>query len=275
MKDADCVAFLQAVLPRLGMRWAGFRKVRKLVCKRVSRRLRELRLTDLHEYRAYLEHHPGEWNTLDAFCRIPISRFYRDAGVFASLEREVLPAIAQGAARGQRSALSFWSACCAAGEEPYSLALLWHGGLQRQFPQLHLHILATDVDAQLLERARKGCYRASSLKSLTPDLLAAAFVPFDTQWCLRNEFRQVEFVQQDIRQTLPSGEFDLILCRNAVLTYLAPALQSSVMEGVVARLRPGGTLVTGIHERLPEGLTALEAWPGARGIYRKPGPAPT
>lgn len=271
MKDAECVAFLQATLPALGMRWAGFRKVRKLVCKRVSRRLRKLDLKDVQAYRDYLEHQPAEWRTLDALCCIPVSRFWRDAIVFESLEQEVLPTLAAGAASRSRSDLSCWSACCAGGEEAYSVGLLWHYRLLQRFPQLDLHVVATDVDESQLERARRGCYFASSLKSVPRDIRASAFTRCGDQLCLRDEFRTVDFLQQDIREAWPQGEFDLILCRNAVLTYFAPAMQHSVIERIIARLHPGGALIVGIHEAPPPHLMGLAPWPGGRGIYRKTG----
>jgi chemotaxis protein methyltransferase CheR len=267
-KDGACVEFLQAALPRLGMHWPGFRRVRGLICKRLGRRLRELGVPDLAAYRAYLESHPDEWGTLDAFCRIPISRFYRDRSVFEHLEVEVLPALAEAAARGRRE-LACWSACCASGEEPYTLAVIWNLRLRHRFPRLALRIVATDADGRLLERAREGCYGAGSLKALPPALLAEAFTRHGMRFRLRDEFRAVEFIQQDIRLDVPSGEFDLVFCRNAVLTYFAPAAQLEVMERVVARLRPGGALIIGVHESLPEGLRGLAPWPGARAIYRK------
>jgi hypothetical protein len=55
MTDADCVALLQWALPRMGMRWPGFRKVRRQVCKRIARRIADLGLPDLAAYRAHLE----------------------------------------------------------------------------------------------------------------------------------------------------------------------------------------------------------------------------
>ena len=60
----DCTAFLQWALPRLGMRWLGFRKVRGQVCKRVRRRLKNLGLDGFAAYRAYLETHDDEWRRL-------------------------------------------------------------------------------------------------------------------------------------------------------------------------------------------------------------------
>jgi chemotaxis methyl-accepting protein methylase len=82
MSDSQCVAFLKWALPRLGMRWAGYRKVRRQVCNRARRRASELGLSDLNAYRRYLEAHPGEWAVLDSLTPITISRFYRDHGTF-------------------------------------------------------------------------------------------------------------------------------------------------------------------------------------------------
>ncbi len=87
--DADGVQFLQWCLSRLRLRWPGFRKVRRQVYKRLHRRLQELGLSSVAEYRSYLEEHPTEWAALDALCWIPISRFYRDKGVFQYVERRL------------------------------------------------------------------------------------------------------------------------------------------------------------------------------------------
>ena len=126
MRDTECIAFLQWALPKMGFRWAGFRKVRGQVCKRVGRRLKELGLTDLEAYREHLEVHPEEWVTLDGLCRISISRFFRDRGVYEALGSEILPALACQAASDGEPVLRIWSAGCGAGEEPYSIAILCH-----------------------------------------------------------------------------------------------------------------------------------------------------
>jgi len=77
VKDTDCTEFLQRALPRLGMRSAGFRRVRGQVCKRLRRRMAELGLAELTAYRVLLDTLPEEWTRLDGLCRISISRFYR------------------------------------------------------------------------------------------------------------------------------------------------------------------------------------------------------
>ena len=161
MKDADCTALLQWALPRLGMRWAGFRRVRGQVCKRVRRRMAELGLRDLADYRALLETHPEEWTRLDGLCRISISRFYRDQGVWRTLECGILPDLTERARARGEGRLRIWSAGCASGEEPYTLALLFAFGaaLGACRPQ----ILTTDADPHLLERARALSVRSGRI----------------------------------------------------------------------------------------------------------------
>jgi chemotaxis protein methyltransferase CheR len=270
MKDADCIAFLKWALPRMQLQWAGFRKVRKLVCKRIDRRCRELGLGDVATYRQWLEATSAEWATLHALCAIPISRFYRDPAVFESLERTILPALAEtAAARGQRS-LECWSAGCASGEEPYTLAIIWELALAVRDPGLELHVLATDIDPVLLQRAAAACYRASALKDLPGPWRTAAFEMRGAQYCLRERFRApVTFACQDLCATLPERCFDLILCRNLAFTYFERSVQERIARQIAERLNPGGVLMIGIHEELPGETADLIPWAGAPAAFRR------
>ncbi|HEU5260465.1 MAG TPA: CheR family methyltransferase [Gemmatimonadales bacterium] len=265
-----CVEFLQWALPRLGLTWPGFRRVHRQVCKRIGRRLQTLRLSDAREYRAYLESHPDEWAVLDSFCRISVSRLARDRIVFQGLARTVLPELAADAqARGARE-LRCWSAGCASGEEPYTLRIFWRLELAPRFPDLVLTIVATDIDAALLERARVARYRRSSLREVPAAWIDAAFTRSEDWFALRPEFRTgVELRHEDIREQIPGGLFDLILCRNLVFTYFDAPSQRRTLDRMLAALRPGGALVIGFKERLPEGTTGLVAWARELGIFRK------
>jgi len=268
MRDVDCAAFLQWALPRLGRHWPGYRKVRRLVCKRLGRRLRALGLVDLDRYRHYLLDHEEEWTALDALCGIPISRFYRDRAVFDALEQHVLPALATAA--GSRRSLDVWSAGCASGEEPYTLAILWAVRLRPRHPHVGLRIVATDVEENMLARAREGRFGSSSLKALPDDLRDAGFERANGDWRVRDSFRGIEFLRQDLREGMPEGPFDLVLCRNVLFTYYAPPLQITLMERIIERLRAGGALVVGLHESIPGEVRGLEPWPGIRAIYVRP-----
>ena len=269
MSDPDCVSFLQWALPRLRLRWSGFRKVRGQVCKRIRRRSRALGLPDLEAYRIYLEAHPEEWPMLDELCRVTISRFRRDRAVFAALEHEVLPVLARRAATDRRD-LAVWSAGCASGEEPYTLALVWEFALARAHPRVGLHVLATDLDATMLERARAARYEAGSLRDLPDDWLRRGFAADDGRFRLRPELqRRVALLRHDVRNGAPDGPFDLVLCRNLAFTYFEPALQRQVAGTFADCVRPGGALVVGAHESLPEHVEGFVPWPGARCVYRK------
>ena len=220
MNDTECVHFLQEALPRLHLRWSGFRKVRKQVCKRIGRRINELSLADASAYAEYLSAHPKEWQMLDSLCWISISRFYRDRGVYDAVRDIVLPGLAEAAMRRGDETIAIWSAGCASGEEPYTLTLLWSMCLAQRFPDLTLRIIATDADERLLERAANGVYPRGCLKELPRSWIANAFEDCGDDLRIRPNFRSgVTFVRQDIRSEFPDGPFDFILCRNLAFTY--------------------------------------------------------
>lgn len=272
MRDKDCIQFLQENLPRLGLRWAGYRKVRRTVCKRIGRRLRELGLENLRAYKALLEQNPEEWRRLEVLCRIPISRFYRDRRVFETLSLRVLPELARSAAARGDFAVRCWSAGCASGEEPYSLRIAWSRHVEATNPEIGIIILATDAEAIMLRRAENACYGKGSLKDLPREAFDTGFVMDNGCYCLRPKFKQgVTFELRDIRSEPPEGPFDLILCRNFAFTYFDQTVQAEVLSRLDARLRPGGYLVIGGHERIPKGATGLTAYGKTLPIFRKAG----
>ena len=273
MSDTDCTAFLQWALPQANLRWAGFRKVRRQVCKRLKRRMDDLRLADFASYRVRLETDPAEWAVFDECCHITISRFFRDRGVFEILRRRVLPDIAARARREGRDA-RIWSAGCASGEEPYTLRILWDLEVASSFPSVSLSIIATEIDKAMLARAQEGCFEATSLHELPAHLVGQAFDQIGARFCIKAPHRQgIEFLCQDLRTEMPAPAFDLILCRYVAFTYFAAPLQRSVLYRIVDRLLPDGYIVIGGHEKLPDGGAALLPLPGAPQIFTNRGVA--
>jgi chemotaxis protein methyltransferase CheR len=225
-------------MPRLGLEPNAYARVRGQVCKRLTRRLAELRLGDLDDYASYLSQQPEEWSKLDGLCRVTISRFFRDRVVFDALAGEVLPRLARRAA----GTLRVWSAGCAAGEEPYSLALIWRHVLAPRFSDVALEIVATDADPHQLERARAALYRPSSFRELPPG------VPPNVDADL---VRSVTFLQQDLRREAPDGPFALVVCRNVAFSYFDETRKCNALHIIAERLVPGGALVIGLREKLP------------------------
>ena len=250
MTDRECIEFLKWALPRMRMRWPGFRKVRGQVCKRISRRIATLDLPGVAAYRSHLESNTGEWKALVLLCRVTISRFYRDRGVFDHISKVVLPRLAERV----KSDVRCWSAGCASAEEAYTMQIIWELRAAPSMIGKNLLVLGTDFDPIMLERASKAEYHASALKDLPPDLTEQAFEQSGDIYALRARFKEnVCFEKGDIRDSMPEGPFDIVLCRNLVFTYFEEALQREILLELLARLRLGGVLVTGTHESLPAG----------------------
>jgi chemotaxis protein methyltransferase CheR len=257
MTDAELVAFLHHVAPRLGLLVGGYRRVRGTVRKRLCRRLAALNL-DLAAYTRYLETHPDEWQWLDGCCRITISRFGRDAPVFERLASHVLPDRAAAALAEGRTRLRVWSAGCASGEEAYAIAIAFRARVAPSYPGLELDVLGTDLQPAVLARARRGGYPPGNLRELPEALRTLAFEPRSGELFVRSECREgVEFRAADLRGAAPPGLFDIVLCRNAAFTYFAEPLQHRVTRELSGALRTGGVLVVGDGEVLPEGHAEL------------------
>jgi chemotaxis protein methyltransferase CheR len=253
--DPELVAFLQWAAPRMGLRWEGFRRVRGIVRKRIRRRMTALGLATTDAYRAHLDRDPSAWAELAAICRMPISRFHRDRAIFAGIVGELLPSLARVAAREGRTTLRVWSAGCASGEEPFTIAIGWHLTVAPSFPGLALDLLATDAEPTMIARAKEGTYPAGSLRELPAAWREEAFDETPEGFRrLRDRLRAgVIFRCEDLRAPAAAAAFDLVLCRNLAFTYFDDAGQREAARLLSARLRSGGFLVVGAHEALPSG----------------------
>jgi chemotaxis protein methyltransferase CheR len=230
----------------------------------------ELGLASAAAYQEWIVAHPEELQVLDGLCRIPISRFYRDRGVFDHLRDPVLPELAETAQTHGRREVRCWSAGCASGEEPYTLNIIWRQSVLPRISGVVLTIIATDSSPEMLERARRGLYRSSSLKDLPSDWAADCFAVVNGEYSLRMEYRDgIEWDLQDIRRGMPHGEFDLILCRHLVFTYFDEVLQAELFRKMLSQLRPGGYLVTGKQEPLLVESSELKETNPRMGVYQK------
>lgn len=274
MRDEECVQLLQSVLPQLHLRWPGFRKVRAQVCKRIQRRISSLALDGVAAYRDHLEQHGDEWQVLDALCRVSISRFYRDKQMFAFLEHSVLPELAQRAMARADACLKVWSVGAGAGEEPYTLAIIWQLQLQQRFPDLHLQIVATDADPDMIQRGQVACYDYGSVKNLPESWRNKVFNLQNARYCLKLEYKdavqlRLHDVRQDFVGVMSNETVDLLFCRNLAFTYFDEALQQQTFSRLLRVLRKGGALVIGIHEQLPQSAVGIRVWSERLRIYEK------
>lgn len=187
--------------------------------------------------------------------------FFRDRPVFDLLREAVLPTLAAARPAG---AVRVWSAACATGQEPYSLAMLATG-----VPGLKLDLCASDLSERCLEKARAGLYTQFEVQRGLPiAALLRWFEKTGDAWRIRPELRQqVRWRRFNLLADMsPLGRFDLILCRNALI-YLAPEARTDVLRRLAGALAPDGVLVLGAAEGVCDAPDMFEAAPGGRGLF--------
>lgn len=174
------------------------------------------------------------------------SSFFRDVRAFELIRRRLLPRLIE--ARQSRRALTIWSAACALGQEPYSIAML----VLEHFPELadwDVRILATDISAQALEVARQGSYSQFEVNRGVPGAyLPKYFVRQGVRWAVNASVRQlVEFRQIKLQEPWDDLRPDLVLMRN-VLIYFDQDTKRSILECVRQSVPSDGLLLLGAPE---------------------------
>jgi chemotaxis methyl-accepting protein methylase len=243
----DFDQFLKEAASLFGLQWRLFQ--RRGVTRKVERRVVELGCSGFDEYLLKVQRDPREKDQLSKILTVTISRFFRDKEVFDILETSVLPAILKN--RG-KTELKIWSIGCASGEEPYSFSLLWNEKFEKDFPKIHLSILATDIDEKMIERAKEGRYKQTSLREVPDRILQKYFRPDNGFYVLEQAIREsVEFRKQNILEEEPFSGMDVIFCRNLAFTYFSKESQVKVLRKIAASLNEKGHLVIGKDENLP------------------------
>jgi two-component system CheB/CheR fusion protein len=218
------------------------------IMRRVARRMAATRSQTLEEYEGYLQAHPEELRELVKGFLIKVTRFFRDPEAFDYLKEQLLPTLIEnGRANGR--VLRCWSAGCATGEEPYSLAMLLAESLGPELPDWSIRIFATDLDENAISFARRGLYPENVLRNLPAEYRARYFEHADQGHRISKVPRQlVIFGHQDLSRGVPFPRLDLVICRN-LLIYFKPELQQHVLDKFAYSLAPtGGFLFLGQAE---------------------------
>jgi chemotaxis protein methyltransferase CheR len=195
--------------------------------------------------------------------------WFRDVALWDELRHTVLPGLVERRAAARR--LHLWSAACATGQEPYSLAML----LEEQGARLEgwdVRLLATDFSQTILKRASAGSFSQIEMnRGLPAACLVRHFVKRHDAWELKPAVRaRVEFRELNLSQVWPAlPPMDLVLLRN-VLLYFAPELRRRVLRQLARVLQPDGFLVLGASETPLTMDDSFEAVPLERTVvYRR------
>lgn len=177
-----------------------------------------------------------------SYLTINVSEFYRNPEQWVVLDRDVIPELIKKFGNN----LKIWSAACSTGDEPYSLVMAF----SKHLPLNQIKIFATDLDKQVIEKAKMGLYNEKSIASVPADLKAKYFTKVGPSYQISEEIkRRVDFKEHNLlKDAYPTG-CHLIVCRN-VLIYFTEEAKDEVFCKFQKSLAPGGILFIGSTEQI-------------------------
>lgn len=196
--------------------------------------------------------------------------FFRYPDVFDAFQKKVLPDMHAKKFWENPRKLRIWSAGCATGQEPYSIAISLVDSLEF-IDAWDVQILATDISRQALQYAERGVYSVGEVASLTPAQREAYFTPAGERMMVKPRIRRlVNFAPVNLAQPIYVGRFDCIFCMN-VLIYFSRERRTALVQRFYEYLEPGGYLILGHAETAADAPVRLETVVhGDSRIYQKP-----
>lgn len=224
-----------------------------LVYSRLAKRIRKLGLANFDEYCAFAVSAAGAGERIEMMAALTtnVTRFFREPHHFEHFRTGVGPKLVQAAKGGAR--VRMWSAACSSGEEPYSLALTLLG-LCPDIGRYDVRILASDIDPNIVAKARAGRYREDAIEPVPAAMRTKWFsrdADHEGMWTVRQEVRDlIAFKELNLIGTWPMrGQFDVIFCRNVVI-YFEESTQAFLWNRFKNALTPEGRLYIGHSERV-------------------------
>jgi chemotaxis protein methyltransferase CheR len=196
--------------------------------------------------------------------------FFRYPAVYEALEKKVLPELHMKKFWENPRTLRIWSAGCATGEEPYSIAISVADALM--FAEAwNIEILATDISKHALTHAERGVYSRRSLEQISPRQLDSYFSSAGNDHAVKPRIRRmVSFAPMNLAQAVYLGRLDCIFCMN-VMIYFSEPRRNSLIQHFYEYLEPGGYLFLGHSESISNVPVKFESVVcGDCILYRKP-----
>lgn len=263
---------LELLLNRIfEVRGVDFRHYRQGILKRrIAIRIRANKLDSYSDYLRLLIKNPEEYDKLFEVLCINVSEFFRDPEIWITI-KYLLENLIRSKIQRNDSLIRVWSAGCANGEEPYSVAILFKDILNHNDFSFSVEIIGSDIDRKCLKVAQSAEYSKGSLKNVNDEYLKRYFIAGEKGNCqLREEIKNmVEFQNRDlISQDFIKGT-DVVLCRN-VFIYLNRSLQEQLLMKLYRSLKPGGYLIMGkVETILQEAKEIFEEIDSNARIYKK------
>ncbi|MDF2802506.1 MAG: methyltransferase, CheR-type [Anaerocolumna sp.] len=211
--------------------------------RRIDALIAKHKITSYNTYVDTLKKNPVMFEEFVNYLTINVSEFYRNPEQWALLEKEVLPFLFQRFGNN----IKIWSAACSTGDEPYSLVML----LSKVLPLNRIKVIATDIDKQILEKAKLGLYNVKSLKGLPEEFITKYFRAINsTTYQISDAIKsQVEFRAHNLLKDDYPSQCDLIVCRN-VLIYFTEDAKDNIYKKFNTSLKKDGILFVGSTEQI-------------------------
>jgi len=244
--DPEFESLLNYLKRSRGFDFTGYK--RASLRRRMDRRLQMLGVTDYAAYTDYLEVHPDEFVLLFNTVLINVTTFFRDAAAWDYVAEEIVPRLI--ASKSGEEPIRVWSAGCASGQEPYTLAIILAEALGLEEFRERVKIYATDIDDDALTQARAASYSARDVQNLAPALLAKYFDREGERYVFHKDLRRaLIFGRHDLLQDAPISRIDLLVCRNTVM-YFNAEVQAGILSRFHFAIRDGGYLFLGKAEMI-------------------------
>lgn len=214
----------------------------KQMKRRIDTLISKNNINSYKEYVALIKKDAEKFEQFVNFLTINVSEFYRNPEQWEILDKTVFPLLIKQFGKN----LKIWSAACSTGDEPYSLVM----ALSRHLPLNQIHIMATDIDKQVLDKARMGLYNEKSIAAVPADFKKKYFTKVGNSYQISNEIkRQVEFKEHNLLRDEYPKSCNLIVCRN-VLIYFTEEAKEEIYKKFNASLASKGILFIGSTEQI-------------------------
>lgn len=214
----------------------------KQMKRRIDTLISKNKVVGYDNYVSLLKTDKARFEEFVNYLTINVSEFYRNVDQWQLLDKDVFPDLINRYGKN----LKVWSAACSTGDEPYSLVM----ALSRHLPLNQIRIYATDLDKQVIEKAKIGLYGEKSVAGVPADLKKKFFTKIGPSYQISDEVKaRVEFKEHNLLKDTYPTDFHLIVCRN-VLIYFTEEAKDEVFRKFQKSLKPGGYLFIGSTEQI-------------------------
>lgn len=214
----------------------------KQMKRRIDTLISKNKIVGYEKYIDLLKKDKDKFEEFVNYLTINVSEFYRNVDQWQLLDKEIIPELISRFGKN----LKIWSAACSTGDEPYSLVM----ALSRHVPLNQIRIYATDLDKQVIEKAKLGLYAEKSVVGVPADLKKKFFTKIGPSYQISEEVKsRVDFKEHNLLKDTYLTDFHLIVCRN-VLIYFTEEAKDEVFRKFQKSLKPGGYLFIGSTEQI-------------------------